>query len=90
LEDVISAVILLFSDNTLQVERDHTFWGDVESEQESLDHIDISAVEDSSWHGACLALAEVARQGALHESRLNEILPWLIKVLVYMSFKNCG
>ena len=38
---------------------------------------------DSSWHGGCLALAELCRRGLLLPARLNEFVPVLEKALVY-------
>lgn len=38
---------------------------------------------DSSWHGGCLALAELCRRGLLLPERLNEFVPVLEKALVY-------
>ena len=30
---------------------------------------------DSSWHGGCLALAELSRRGLLLPDRLEEVMP---------------
>jgi len=38
---------------------------------------------DSSWHGGCLALAELSRRGLLLPARLDEFVPVLEKALVY-------
>lgn len=38
---------------------------------------------DSSWHGGCLALAELCRRGLLLPARLDEFVPILEKALVY-------
>lgn len=38
---------------------------------------------DSSWHGGCLALAELCRRGLLLPQRLVEFVPVLEKALVY-------
>lgn len=35
---------------------------------------DLSTVSESVWHGACLALAEFARRGALAPTKLPEVL----------------
>lgn len=37
----------------------------------------------SSWHGACLALAELARRGLLLPVRLEEAVPVVCKALLY-------
>ncbi|GJQ72923.1 hypothetical protein Trydic_g1566 [Trypoxylus dichotomus] len=38
---------------------------------------------DSSWHGGCLALAELGRRGLLLPQRLPEVVPVIMKALTY-------
>ena len=38
---------------------------------------------DSSWHGGCLALAELCRRGLLLPERLDKYVPKLEKALLY-------
>ncbi|XP_008554133.1 tubulin-specific chaperone D [Microplitis demolitor] len=38
---------------------------------------------DSAWHGGCLALAELGRRGLLLPHRLNEVIPVILKALVF-------
>lgn len=38
---------------------------------------------DGSWHGGCLALAELARRGLLLPGRLREVVPFIVKALHY-------
>lgn len=42
--------------------------------------LDFSQVSDSTWHGTCLAVAELARRGLLLPQMLPEIVPWIVKV----------
>ncbi|XP_050095697.1 tubulin-specific chaperone D [Anopheles aquasalis] len=49
--------------------------------------------QDDAWHGACLALAELAKRGLLLPSRLTEIVPLLLQALVYdeiQGYRNVG
>jgi len=38
---------------------------------------------DASWHGGCLALAELGRRGLLLPQRLPKVVPLILKALVY-------
>jgi hypothetical protein len=38
---------------------------------------------DGAWHGGCLALAELGRRGLLLPQRLGEVVPLVLKALVY-------
>jgi hypothetical protein len=38
---------------------------------------------DGAWHGGCLALAELGRRGLLLPQRLVEVVPVILKALVY-------
>ncbi|TPX62107.1 hypothetical protein PhCBS80983_g00682 [Powellomyces hirtus] len=44
---------------------------------------DLSQVSDSTWHGSCLALAELARRGLLLPLRLEEVVPWILLALKF-------
>ena len=47
-----------------------------------LDLFDVSE-GDSAWHGGCLALAELSRRGLLLPARLPNVVPLVVKALVY-------
>uniref|UniRef100_A0A8C9TR85 Tubulin-specific chaperone D n=1 Tax=Scleropages formosus TaxID=113540 RepID=A0A8C9TR85_SCLFO len=38
---------------------------------------------DNAWHGGCLALAELGRRGLLLPSRLPDVVPLILKALMY-------
>ncbi|KAG1226647.1 hypothetical protein G6F35_002844 [Rhizopus arrhizus] len=68
-EDVVSSLLELFEENTFL--------------NKSVNMLDLSAVSDSTWHGASLAVAELARRGLLLPERLKETIPWIIKGLKF-------
>lgn len=39
--------------------------------------------DDSAWHGGCLAFAELARRRLISPKQLNQIVPLILKALVY-------
>lgn len=41
---------------------------------------DMPAVAETTWHGACLACAELARRGLVANEQLSELVKWLMKV----------
>ena len=41
---------------------------------------DLPAIAEGTWHGACLASAEMARRGLVTTTRLPELIEWLSKV----------
>jgi hypothetical protein len=49
---------------------------------------DISAVSDSTWHGSCLALAELSRRGLLLPDMLKDIMPTVILALRFDQKKG--
>ncbi|KDQ62420.1 hypothetical protein JAAARDRAFT_189747 [Jaapia argillacea MUCL 33604] len=44
---------------------------------------DLPAVAEGTWHGACLACAEIARRGLVTKDRLQEFVDWLAKALYF-------
>lgn len=66
-QDVIEGVMDLFSENIIQ----------------TPSGISIDAVSDSTWHGACLALAEFARRGLLLPTKLDKLVPWVAIALKF-------
>lgn len=45
--------------------------------------------QHEAWHGACLAIAELAKRGLLLPYRLNAMTPLLLQALVYDEMKGC-
>lgn len=41
---------------------------------------DMPSIAEGTWHGACLACAEMARRGLVPDERLSELVEWLHKV----------
>lgn len=64
-EDVVGSLLELFEENTLK---------------DKSSNLDLSAVSDHTWHGASLAVAELARRGLLLPNRLEETIPWILRV----------
>ncbi|KAJ3775517.1 TBCD protein [Lentinula raphanica] len=44
---------------------------------------DVPAVAEATWHGACLACAEMSRRGTVPPERLFELVGWLSKALYF-------
>ena len=41
---------------------------------------DMPSIAEGTWHGACLACAEMARRSLVPASRLGDLLAWMKKV----------
>ncbi|KAL9537255.1 hypothetical protein MBANPS3_011942 [Mucor bainieri] len=67
-EDVVGSIIELFQENTFL---------------NKANKLDLSAVSDQTWHGASLAIAELARRGLLLPARLKETIPWILRGLKF-------
>ncbi|OBZ90614.1 Tubulin-specific chaperone D [Choanephora cucurbitarum] len=68
-EDVVGSLLELFEENTLINKADGS--------------LNLSAVSDHTWHGASLAIAELARRGLLLPDRLEETIPWILRGLKF-------
>ncbi|KAI8360820.1 armadillo-type protein [Blakeslea trispora] len=68
-EDVVGSLLELFEENTLINKTDGS--------------LNLSAVSDHTWHGASLAIAELARRGLLLPDRLEETMPWILRGLKF-------
>ncbi|KAJ7644104.1 TBCD protein [Roridomyces roridus] len=44
---------------------------------------DLPAIAESTWHGACLACAEMARRGLVSQAALPTLIEWLSKALYF-------
>ncbi|KAI0822273.1 TBCD protein [Trametes gibbosa] len=44
---------------------------------------DMPSIAESTWHGACLACAEMARRGLVPDERLTELIVWLHKAVYF-------
>jgi hypothetical protein len=42
--------------------------------------INLAAVSDAAWQGACLAIAESIRRGTLEAIELPKVMPWIMHV----------
>ncbi|KAI9218453.1 armadillo-type protein [Blastocladiella britannica] len=68
--EIITSVLDLFNEN-------------VYPSATSPSGLDISGVSDNTWHGACLALAELARRGLLLPLHLPTAIRWLTLALAF-------
>ncbi len=71
-QDVVDSLIEMFEEDSRHVDGD----------------IDVSATSDATWHGGCLALAELAKRGLLLPEKLGEVMPWIIAALKYDQRKG--
>ncbi|KAI9208793.1 armadillo-type protein [Polychytrium aggregatum] len=67
-QDVVQSVLDLFAEDTYALEGQP---------------VDIADVSDSTWHGACLSLAELARRGLLLPEKLEQAMPWVFLALKF-------
>lgn len=44
--------------------------------------------EESTWNGACLSIAELARRGLILPDKLNELVPLVSKALIYEELRG--
>ncbi|KAL7752331.1 hypothetical protein RI367_002377 [Sorochytrium milnesiophthora] len=76
--EVVSAILTIFPEGTFPSTQPPLFAADA-----SEPALELSAVSDSAWHGACLALAEFARRGLLLPDRLPDVIHWIEKALTF-------
>ncbi|KAG8743529.1 hypothetical protein FRC10_011920 [Ceratobasidium sp. 414] len=67
-DEILDAVTALFSIHGVQL-ADGT--------------LDLPPTSESTWHGACLAYAELARRGLVSQSKLQEAIGWICKALAF-------
>ncbi|KAF9924456.1 hypothetical protein FBU30_005578 [Linnemannia zychae] len=67
-DDVVGGIFELFSEDVFELPNGEP---------------DISSVSEHTWHGACLAIAELSRRGLLLPHRLTEVIPWIIIALKF-------
>ncbi|KAF9121044.1 hypothetical protein BGW39_010898 [Mortierella sp. 14UC] len=67
-DDVVGGIFELFSEDVFELPNGE---------------LDISSVSEHTWHGACLAIAELSRRGLLLPHRLTEVIPWIILALKF-------
>ncbi|KAJ3289980.1 hypothetical protein HDU79_003644 [Rhizoclosmatium sp. JEL0117] len=68
--EIVASVIALFDEDTLPPVAGSTT-------------PNLAAVSDSTWHGACLAVAELARRGLLMPEWLEKVVPWISLALLF-------
>ncbi|KAJ3112039.1 hypothetical protein HK100_002466 [Physocladia obscura] len=69
--EVVASVINLFYEDILP------------SVDPSSSLLNLTAVSDSTWHGACLAVAELARRGLLMPEWLEKVVPCVSNALLF-------
>ncbi|KAJ1979373.1 hypothetical protein H4R34_002851 [Dimargaris verticillata] len=74
--DVIAYVITLFREDTV-------FDLDTELSPSAIARLDIRGVSEYTWHGVCLALAELLRKGLLLPDLVHDCVPWVAKALTF-------
>ncbi|KAF9953260.1 hypothetical protein BGZ70_000310 [Mortierella alpina] len=67
-DDVVGGIFELFSEDVFELPNGEP---------------DVSSVSEHTWHGACLAIAELSRRGLLLPHRLAELIPWIILALKF-------
>jgi hypothetical protein len=51
----------------------------------ALEFDGMPTITEGSWHGACLAVAEMARRGMVRETKLEDVVGWVRKVYCFDS-----
>ena len=50
---------------------------------------DMPSIAEGTWHGACLACAEMARRGLVADEALSDLIGWQCKVIAHREH-NCA
>ncbi|KAJ3251477.1 hypothetical protein HK103_002381 [Boothiomyces macroporosus] len=61
---------------------------DVYVEDRDIKRSNISSASDAVWQGCCLSLAELSRRGLLLPERLLEVVPWVLRALMFEQRKG--
>nr|KAJ3417659.1 hypothetical protein HK105_000960 [Polyrhizophydium stewartii] len=69
-DDIVGSVIEILGEDVVLVDG-------------SPQRASVAGASDASWHGALLALAELARRGLLLEPRMRECMPWVMRALSF-------
>ncbi|OZJ03190.1 hypothetical protein BZG36_03316 [Bifiguratus adelaidae] len=72
-DEIIQSVLALFHDNLIAL---------------NDEALDIASVSDQTWHGACLALAEMIRRGSMSVANLGESMPFILRALKFDQKKG--
>ncbi|KAJ3268808.1 hypothetical protein HDV01_002186 [Terramyces sp. JEL0728] len=61
---------------------------DVYVEDGDIKRSNVSSANDAVWQGCCLSLAELSRRGLLLPERLLEVVPWILRALMFEQRKG--
>ncbi|KAJ1675757.1 hypothetical protein EV182_000645 [Spiromyces aspiralis] len=76
--EVVQELLEMLEANTL-----HRDKRDLLLAPQAGDSLDLSMTSEHTWHGVCLAMAELVRRGLLLPELLDNTFPWLLRALMY-------